>query len=362
MNINAGISLACVLGVMVLSGSVQAANASGQVGNEEQPPVNDQLEIPGTEARGLEGGEEKAIEVGKKLEVVGLLEMKYGMSRGDSGHVNGPRADKAEVGVTYKPTDKFDLNAVLLYEDKKFSADEAKVTWHALPDDKLDITAGKQYVPFGSFESSMVSDPITKVLGETRRNKVIQASSTWGNLHTAAYVFDGTSPKTGGTGTHKSGYGLSVGYGTDKASGGVDYLSNLAESKLFGNTNNATNKVPALSIHGVTKIGRFSVSGEHMAAMKAFQPGDLDGMVTVAAKPSVTHLEADLDLNHDRTVAVAWNGSSNAQEIGLVKDDIGVTYRQPIYKDLNGGLELKRSKGYDGVKDNVLTAQLSYEF
>ena len=323
MIINKSVSLTCVLGVASLFNAVQA---------------ND------------------------KLEVVGALEVKYGMSRGDSGHVYGPRADKAEVGVTYKPTDKFDLNVVGLYEDKKFSTDEAKVTWHAMPDEKLDVTAGKQFFPFGSFESAMVSDPITKEFGESRRNKVLQVASKNGKLQTTAYVFEGKSAQTGGTGTHKNGYGFSVGYEAEAGTVGVDYLSNLAESKHFGDTNDVASQIPAIAVHGTRKMGRVALSGEHMAAMKSFQPGDLDGAVTVAAKPSATHLEAALDLNHDRTVAVAWNGSSNAQEIDMTKENIGVTYRQPIYKDLNGGIELMRTKGYDGVNDNVLTAQLSYEF
>lgn len=356
MNINKSVSLSCLLGLVALSNAASAAETA------KQTPPNEKLELPATESRGLEVGNETALKVDKKLEVVGALEMKYGMSRGDSGHVNGPRADKAEVGVTYKPTDKFDLNAVGLYEDKKFSADEVKATWHALPDAKLDVTVGKQFFPFGSFESAMVSDPITKEFGESRRNKVLQVASKRGNLQTTGYVFEGKSAQTGGTGTHKNGYGFSVGYEAEVGTVGVDYLSNLAESKHFGTANDVASQVPAIALHGTRKMGQVALSGEYMTAMKSFQPGDLEGTVTVAAKPSATHVEAALDLKKDRTVAAAWNSSSNAQEIGMTKENIGVTYRQPIYKDLNGGIELMRAKGYDGVNDNIFTAQLTYEF
>ncbi len=360
MNVKMRISLALALGAVAVFSPLLAVAAVSE--SELPATTGEPLEIPGKESGVLEGGEEKAVEVGKKLEVTGALELTYGLSRGDSGHVYGPVADKAEVGITYKPNDKFDLNTVLLYEDKKFSADEAKVTWHALPDDKLDITAGKQYVPFGTFESEMVSDPITKELGETRGNAVVQASNTTGKIHTAGYAFEGKSAQTGGTGKHKSAYGLSVGYETETASVGADYLSNLAESKFFGTGNDVTNTVPAVALHGSVKRGAVTLQGEHIAAMKSFQPDDLEGAVTVAAKPAVTHLEADVDLNNDRIVAVALNNSSNAEEIGLSKENMGVTYRQPLYKDLSGGIELMRAKGYDGVQDNIFTAQLSYEF
>jgi hypothetical protein len=303
-----------------------------------------------------------AVQANDKLDVSGAVETTYGISRGDSGHVNGPRADKAEVSVTYKPTDKFDLNAVGLYEDKKFSADEVKATWHALPDEKLDVTVGKQFFPFGSFDSAMVSDPITKSLGETRRNKVLLAASKRGNVKTAGYVFEGKSAQTGGTGTHKNGYGFSVGYEAEIGTVGMDYLSNLAESGHFGTANDVASQVPAIALHGTRKVGNVALSGEYMTAMKSFQPGDLEGTVTEAAKPAVTHLEAALDLKNDRTAAVAWNSSSNAQEMDMTKEDVGITYRQPLYKNLNGGIELMQAKSYDGTKDKVLTAQLTYEF
>ncbi|WMP18744.1 LbtU family siderophore porin [Thiothrix lacustris] len=357
MNMNKHVSLVCVLGLVALSNTVLAAETAPQ-----PSPAKEGLELPGTESRGLEVGNETALEPSKKLEIVGAVELKYGMSRGDSGHVNGPIADKAELGITYKPTDKFDLNVVGLYEDKKLSTDEVKVTWHAMPDDKLDVTAGKQYFPFGSFESAMVSDPITKEFGESRRNKVLQVASKRRNLQTTGYVFEGKSAQTGGTGTHKNGYGFSVGYEAEAGTVGVDYLSNLAESKHYGDINDVANQIPAIAVHGTRKVGRMALSGESMAALKAFQPGDLGGAVTVAAKPTATHLEAALDLHNDRTVAVAWNGTSNAQEIDMKKENVGVTYRQPIYKDLTGGIELMRAKGYDGTSDNIFTAQLSYEF
>jgi hypothetical protein len=296
-----------------------------------------------------------------KTEISGVIELEYGVSRGDSGNATGPLATKAELEATFKPTDKVDVHGLLLYEDKVLSIDQADVTWHALPDDKLEVIAGKQYLPFGAFESAMISGPMTKDLGEASQDKVLQATSKLGNIQTKGYVFDGTSPKTGGTGTNSTGYGLSAGYATETASVGVDYLSNLVESKYF-ETNDVASTVPAVALHGSTKAGRVTLIGEYVAATTALQAGDLDGAITVAAKPAAIQLEADVDLNNDRTVALAWNGSSNAEEIGLAKDTLGVTYSQPLFKGFNGALELMQTKGYDGAQDKALTAQLAYEF
>ncbi|MBU0656805.1 MAG: LbtU family siderophore porin [Gammaproteobacteria bacterium] len=289
-----------------------------------------------------------AVEVSDQLEVFGTLELEYGASRGDSGNDYGTALATGALGATIKPNDKFDITTSWLYEEglheveTPLEIDEAMVTWHAMPDEKLDITAGKKYLPFGKFESAMVSDPLTLELGETRMDKVLEASGTNGNIDAGVYAFEGEA---------EDGYGARVGYSTETARVGVDYLSSLLDSE-----------VPAIGVNGSVNLGRVTLLGEHVTASKSFKAGDLDGAITTDAKPSATHLEADIDLNNDRTVAVAWNKTKNAEEIGLAREYYGAAYRQPIYKDISGAIELVQSKQYTGEKDKTFTAQLSYEF
>lgn len=289
-----------------------------------------------------------AVEVSDQLEVFGTLELEYGASRGDSGNDYGTALATGALGATIKPNDKFDITTSWLYEEglheveTPLEIDEAMVTWHAMPDEKLDITAGKKYLPFGKFESAMVSDPLTLELSETLMDKVLEASGTNGNINAGVYAFEGEA---------EDGYGARVGYSTEKASVGVDYLSSLMDSE-----------VPAIGVNGSVNLGRVTLLGEHVTASKSFKAGDLDGDITTDAKPSATHLEADIDLNNDRTVAVAWNKTKNAEEIGLAKEYYGAAYRQPIYKDISGAIELVQSKQYTGEKDKTFTTQIAYEF
>ncbi len=290
-----------------------------------------------------------AAEISEQLEVYGTIELEYGASRGDSGNDYGTALATGALGATFKPNDKFDITTTFLYEEDLHEVatpaevDEAFVAWHALPDEKLDISAGKQYLPFGSFETAMVSDPLTLDLGETRHDKVLMASGKPSdNISATAYGFEGES---------KDGYGVGIGYATENAHAGVDYLSSLLESD-----------VGAVSIHGTVTMNRVTLTGEHLSATESFKTGDLDGTITTQAKPSATHLEASYDLNNDRTVALAWNKTKDAEELELPEEYYGVAYRQPIYKDLSGALELVQVKGYDGAKDRAFTAQLAYEF
>lgn len=289
-----------------------------------------------------------AVEVSDQLEVFGTIEVEYGASRGDSEHEYGTAFATGAFGATVKPNDKFDITTSWLYEEglheveTPLETDEAYVAWHVLPDEKLDLVAGKQYVPFGSFETAMVSDPLTLELGETRQDKVLTASGKMGNVSASAYGFEGEV---------EDGYGVAVGYELENANVGVDYLSSLLESD-----------VPAMSVHGAVNLGRVTLLGEHLAATKSFKPGDLDGAITTEAKPTTTHLEAAYDLHNDRTIAVAWNQTREAEELELPKEYYGATYSQPIYKDLSGAVELIQSKQYTGEKDQALTVQLAYEF
>ena len=308
-----------------------------------------------------------AAEVSDQLEVFGNVEVQYGAIRGDVDHEYGTALSTAAVGAKVKPNDKFDVTASWLYEENLHSVetpldiDEAYATWHALADEKLDISAGKKYLPFGSYTSAMISDPLTLQLGETRRDAVLQANGKNGNLSATGYIFEGKSTKPADEGDHKNGFGLGLGYENDKVGGGIHYMSNLAESDNF-DPKDVARKIPAVSIHGQAELGRVTVIGEHLMATKSFQEGDLDEEITTAAKPSATQLEANLDLNNERVLAVAWNQTRNAEEIGLAKQFYGVTYGQPLFKDLTGAVELSEAKDYDNAKARALTLQLSYEF
>lgn len=326
----------------------------------------------------------QAVEVSDQLEVFGTIEVEYGNNKikaadGTSTTEKGSALATGAFGSIIKPNDKFDITTSFLYEEDlnavatPLELDEAFVTWHAMPEEKLDITAGKKYLSFGKYDTSMVSDPLTLELGETNRKEVLQASTKNGNLSATGYLFNGEAEKTNGTGKHKSGFGLSVGYETEKLSGGIDYVSNITESGGFGDVNNASKKVPGVSIYGSTKLGNVTLMGEHLMATKAFQAGDLasadedgdgapDSVLDATAKPAATHLEAAFDLQNDRTIAIGWDKTKQAAQLGLDKTAYGVAYRQPLYKDLTGAIELRQSKGYDDAKTRALTAQVAYEF
>ena len=322
-----------------------------------------------------------AVNINEQVEITGGVQLIYGTrdSEVDDGtgaisheKVDGFAAQAVTIGTAYKPNEHVDATISALYEEEIDGVvtdpeiDQAFVTWHALPDDKLDISAGNQYLPFGKFETAMVHDPLTLDLGEGWRDKTLTATSKRGNLTTHGFVFAAEATQPDGS-KHDNGYGFGANYATETASIGAEYISNLAESGGFADVNNSTDAVPGVAVHGSTKLGRVTVLGEHVMATKSFQAGDLadadGGSLTAAEKPSATHVEADIDLNNDRTLAMSWNKTKDADtQQGLAEKSYGVTYRQPIMKGIEGAVELMQATGYDDLKSKSVTAQLAYEF
>jgi hypothetical protein len=322
-----------------------------------------------------------AKEINEQLEITGGVELIYGTrnSEVDEGagtitkeKVDGFAAKMVTLGGVFKPNDKIDFTASALYEEEidevitPTEIDQAFVTWHALPEEKLDISAGNQYLPFGKYETAMVHDPLTLDLGEGWNEQTLIAKSKQGNLTATGFLFAAETTQTDDGSKQDGNYGVGVSYDTEANHIGLDYIANLGESGGFADVNNAAEAVPGISLHGSTQLGRVTLLGEHVTATKSFQAGDLaddDDSLTAAAKPSATHIEADIDLNHDRTLAVAMNKTKDADEqLSLPEKAYGVTYRQPIMKGIEGAVELMQATGYDDLKSKSVTAQVAYEF
>ncbi len=60
----------------------------------------------------------------------------------------------------------------------------------------LFLTAGQIYVPFGAYETNLVSDPLTLEIGETRET-ALQGGFVRGGFNGSVYVFNGTNKKDG---------------------------------------------------------------------------------------------------------------------------------------------------------------------
>ncbi len=294
------------------------------------------------------------------LEVEGVIVL-----RSDSSSMTSSRYGTdpyALVDVNFTPNEKLEVS-LALFQSKSFDLDEAAVTWHVLPDSKLNISAGRQYVRFGSFDTAMISSPLTEIMGITRSDKVLSINTTRGSFDTTAYVFESSSFADDRK-NNSLDYGLSLDYGDGDKAIGISYISNLASSDQFS-SEAIDIDIPGVALHSSIALGSsIDLILEHIRTTKSLKNGDFDGEITQRAHPSASQVEIDIDLKHSRVLALAWNKTSGTEE--LIEDNIrkyvGVTYSQSLYKALTGAIELARYTNSNDESNNSVNLQVIYSF
>lgn len=110
----------------------------------------------------------------ERIELSGLIEVEAGYvsidpKEGDSSDESDIAVATVELGVDAEITKHVLGHVLFLYEDgEDISVDEATITLSGEDVIPAYLTAGEMYVPFGNFESHMISDPLTLEIAETR--------------------------------------------------------------------------------------------------------------------------------------------------------------------------------------------------
>ena len=250
-----------------------------------------------------------------------------------------------------------------LVQSKNFDIDEAIATWHLLPDDKFNISVGRQYVHFGSFDTAQVSSPLTEVMGITHSDKVLSINTEYKKLDATAYIFESSS-YTSDRKNNALDYGFSLDYGDDEKSAAIHYISNVASSDQFS-SEVIDIDIPAIALYSsISLSSSIDVTVEHIRTTRSLKNGDLEGEITQRARPSASQIEFDMDLKQSRTLALAWNKTGGTEELieDTIRKYVAITYSQPLYKSLSGAIELARYTNANNEKSNSVNLQVVFSF
>lgn len=272
----------------------------------------------------------------------GAVEVEAGFVSNDDGDTSDITVPTVELGIDNKLHDKLDGHLLFLYgqgeNSDNISVDEATLTFK--PREGLDVTVGRMYVPFGKFDSNMVSDPLTLELAETQE-EALQLGMSAGNLAGSAYVFK--DDEDGGDKIDD--YGASLGYATETVGAGISYISDVNDKAASG-----------VGLYASAQIGRGGVIVEHIVV------DDITLEDDSTAKPSATNLEVGLDIGNDRNIALAYQQTKEAEALELPETATGIAYRMPVFEKASFAAEYMNNEGYDGAKETVVTLQVAYEF
>ncbi|MCK5810240.1 MAG: LbtU family siderophore porin [Cocleimonas sp.] len=271
--------------------------------------------------------------------ISGVAEVEAGFSDGNSDI----SLATVEVGIDHSMGEKAEAHLLFLYQegenDDNIAVDEATITLH--PHKNISITAGRMYVPFGQFDSNMLSDPLTLELGESQE-EALQFGLSSGHFSSSFYLF-----KDDADGSEKiDDYGLTVGYETDAFSTGASYITDVNDQS------DSTHSAKGFSVHAKGTIGRATLIAEQLNVNK----------IANGKKPQATHLELGIDLGAERMLAFSLNKTKNANALDLPKNASGIAYSMPLYDNVGLTAEVMKTKAYDNSTDTTTTVQLSYEF
>ncbi len=178
----------------------------------------------------------------------------------------------AELGIEGAPKDWLTGFMLLSWVDDEdeLIVDEAHITLGRTDEIPYYVSAGKFYIPFGIFETLMVSDPITLDIGEIVDNAV-QVGVDINGFQAAAYLYNGAVDEAGDDDTISS-FGFSLGYALERddytLALGVDWTNNVLESgalsQAVGDAGELVDAVSGIAAHAMVTFGPICLIGEHI--------------------------------------------------------------------------------------------------
>lgn len=222
-------------------------------------------------------------------------------------------------------------------------------------------TIGQYYVPFGTYSTIMVSDPLTKLLGRTKARAITLGFQPQGDnvIYAATYLFRGDSHV--GSIDHINNGGLNLGYRfnvkcwsfSGDVGGGV--IGNLADSggmqigTGFDDDEELSHRVPAYNLRGNFNVGsHIDLIGEWITASRHFSAQDMS-FNDHGAKPSAFDLEGAYSFyawDKPSSLGLGYNKSYQAEAMGIPLNRSFVVINTSLWRNTLQSLEFRRDREY----------------
>ncbi|MEA1050414.1 LbtU family siderophore porin [Lamprobacter modestohalophilus] len=338
------------------------------------------------------GGWFEHIEIGALIEVEGVYVDPYeGSSESDLVLAT------FELGIAAQVTDWVEAMASLLYEedDTDLEVDLAMITI-ANPDvTPVFFTAGQFYLPFGAYETNLVSDPLTLEIGETRQTAA-QLGFVYQGFSGSLYAFNGDNKVDGDDNINSWGANLAFAQEREDLvwTVGAGYINDLGDSDTLQDSvadNRAARQLeiaelrPAeaeqFSLDPTERTGgwtanlglvyrNFNLIGEYLSATERFDPDSLS-FKDKGAEPAAWNIELGYSFEvfgKESVAAVAYQGSSEAVNLELPETRWALGWSIGIFDGTALSFEYAHDKDYStrdggtGNNSNAFVAQLAVEF
>lgn len=319
---------------------------------------------------------------GDDVEISGVIEAEY-FSSDFGGKESGAALATFELGIDAKINENVDGRVLILHEDDPdpavgdtWEVDEGTITLHS-KDNQFYFTAGRMYLPFGNFETNMVSDPFTLEMGEIREAALLVGMEMSG-LSVSVFNYNGETIKNednlaGNDEADQFGFAVGYSYVKDKLTldVGFSYLNNIADTDgIAGNTpGTLVDYVDGNAVYLIVGFEPMTLIIEQVSADE-FDVADL-AFRGVGAEPGATNIELAATLSvagRDVTVAIGIQETEEASGLGLIEEATFFAVSTELYKNTSLALELASGDDYSvadggtGAEADAMTLQLAVGF
>lgn len=304
------------------------------------------------------------------INIHGAIEAEAGYS---SDYDNTKESDvdltTVELGIDVELNDWLSGFFLIKWEndDDGVYVDEGGIVLGNVENYGASLTVGKLYVPFGVFNTNLISDPLTLELGETREGAAVIDVAA-GGFYGALYTFNSAVNKANKDDDMIDAFGATVGYALEAEKFTFDlaagWISNLTSSGGFSgyleeNDLDVDDHTSGVALSAFFSSADFSLIAEYVAALDSkYEDGNND-------KPSAWGVEVGYDfelLKRDTNVAVSYQGTDEAEFLGLPERRLSAGISHALHDNLTLAFEVSRAKDYAGDYSEAAIVQLAFEF
>lgn len=334
----------------------------------------------------------------ERIQIAGLIEVEAGYFEPfDAPSESDLVLATFELGIAAQVTDWVEVGAALLYEedDTDLEVDIAFATLYNPDVAPVFFTAGQVYVPFGAYETNLVSDPLTLEIGETRETAA-ELGFVYQGFGGSVYGFNGDHKLNGDNRISSWGANLTYAWEQDDitVAGGVGWINNLGDSDSLqdrvADNRNATfdelvegedpradsfstdpiHRTGGWTANLAVILGQFNIIGEYLSATDSFDPDSLS-YKDKGAEPSAWNIELGYSFpvfGKETVAAVAYQGTEEAVGLELPKESwligwsIGIFDNTALSFEYRNDSDYSEGAGGTGDSGNSFVAQLAVEF
>ena len=306
----------------------------------------------------------------KKLMIWGSVALNGVYSKEEGTDESDLAVSEAQLGFMPMINDKIGAHFVLLYEDgEDIAVDEANITLSQYGEGMgFNFVGGLQYLPYGNYSSSMISDPLTLELGETSETAVVFG---WANELVSVRVgaFNGDVDAGDDDDVIDSlvasleintSYGITVGasYISDLAESGIE----LIQPDLGGSISHYVDSVAGASLFVTAEYGMFVVNAEYVLALDDFEQESIVAAIDAGEnltgpEPRVFNLELNFSPIERWDFALRFE---KAKDFQGDPERYGFTISYGIFTHMVLALEYLRTEA--DVDIDMVTAELGISF